>query len=336
MKKVIRFLFVVFLPAVTYGQYRGTDLGLLVDSIAKNDVLDGSYIYYPSPKADKNARFDRLTVLASSKELLELTESRNTTVKCAAFQSLCARDSVDVISVVTAHLYDTSDVPTQTGCIVHHEMTGDYFLNIFYFYLAGRDSSYFANNISRIVTIDSLIFYDPKIRLEAKKSRIKHVNGDTLYYDRVREIAQKERIPEAVLALAKFKRLRDREIIASYFSDESTQYYAIWAVREFPDSLFYPLLVDVFNQEWKGHYYDYIKWRILYQALAQYPCQRTLELFDKTVKARNKFRRETLGRYLLIAITKYPNPLFERYIDQIRLDDFHARFLEEEANAENR
>jgi hypothetical protein len=310
-------------------------LKLLIDSIAKYTRLDGFYFGYPNTASNRYSELNRLTEIASSQELLELIANKNTTIKAAAFQSLCAKDSVDIIPIVMSHLYDTSLIAIQQGCIGSQQMTGDYFLQVFNFYLATKDSNYWVNNYSRIAGVDSILFYDPKIRLEYKESKIRGINGDTSYYDRIREIALKERIPVSVLALAKYKRQKDKAIIESYFADEKTQYYAIWAVREFHDTSFYPLLIKVFEKEWKDKHYDYIKWRILYQALAQYPNATTLELFDKTISAKDKFRYQTLGRYLTIAITKYPNPLFDRYQNKVQIDNFHKEFMAEEANAEN-
>jgi len=331
----LKILAVCFFPLLTFGQTIRPEVKSLVDSIAKYDRLDGLYIGYPGIKSKQYDSLNQLTEISTSKELLDLTASKNTTVKCAAFQSLCSKDSVDIIPVVVSHLYDTSLVSIQQGCIGSQQMTGDYFLQTFYFYLAIKDSSYWINIYPSIARADSLLFYDPRIRLAYKEGRIKGINGDTLYYDRIRDIALNERIPVSVLALAKYKRQQDKEIITSYFSEDKTQYYAIWAVREFPDTTFYPLLIKVFEAGWKDKYYDYTKWRILYQALAKYPNAKTIELFDKTINARNKFRRETLGRYLTMAIAKYPNPLFEKYQNKVDIDNFHKEFLGEEANVEN-
>jgi hypothetical protein len=335
MSVVIKILAICFLPLLAFGQTLRPEVKSLVDSIAKYDRLDGLYIGYPGIKSKQYDRLNLLTEISSSKELLDLTVSKNTTIKCAAFQSLCSKDSVDIIPVVISHLYDTSLVFIKQGCIGSQQMTGDYFLQTFYFYLATKDSNYFINNYLRILKVDSILFYDPNIRLAYKEGRIRGTNGDTSYYDRIRDIALNERIPVSVLALAKYKKQQDKKIIESYFKDDKTQYYAIWAVREFPDTTFYHLLIKVFEKEWKDKYYDYTKWRILYQALAQYPNDKTLELFDKTINARNRFRRQTLGRYLTIAITKYPNPLFDRYQNKAEIDNLHKEFLGEEANVEN-
>lgn len=330
-----RILVICFLPLFSLGQSIRPEVQSLVDSIISYGRLDGMYIGYYRVKSGQFDRLNLLTEISYSKELLKLTESKNTTIKCAAFQSLCLKDSVDIIPIVMSNLYDTSMVSLLEGCSGSEQMVGDYFLETFSNFLVIKDSSYYINNYARIVKIDSILFYDPAIRLAYKEARIKETNGDTLYYGRIREIALKERIPVSVLALAKYKRQQDKEIIASYFANDKTQYYAIWAVREFPDTAFYPLLVKVFENAWKARYYDYAKWRVLYQALARYPNEKTLELFDKTINARNKFRRETLGRYLAIAIAKYPNPFFEKYLNKIEISKFHREILGEEAKAEN-
>lgn len=335
MKIRLKILVICCCPIFTFGQAVRSQVKSLVDSIASYNALCGLYIGDTDIKSSQCKCLNRLTNISTSKELLDLTKSTNTLVKCAAFQALCAKDSIEIIPVLRLHLYDTSLVSVRQGCFGWRQMTGDYFLQTFYYFLATKDSTYFVKNHANLVAIDSLLFYDPKIRLAYKEGRIKGTNGDPLYYDRVRDIALNERVPVSVIALAKYKKQQDKEIIESYFANDKTLYHAIWAVREFPDPKFYPFLIKVFEEKWRHKRYSYPTWRILYQALAQYPNNKTLALFDKTIGTRNKFRRETLGMYLAIAITKYPNPLFDKYQNKIQVYYFHKEFLNDEANLEN-
>jgi len=331
-----RFFFIILFwlqPIITEAQSLRPEIRTLADSIAQHDRLDMFFIGSGS-YTDNSGRMARLINLATTNELLELLQNQNTTIKNAAFQCLCTRDSVDIPQIVLDHLYDTSLVQTQMGCIVYTWMTGDYFLHIYYLSMGTKDANYFMENYSKFYKIDSLLFYDPAIRLEAKEGKIKSVNGDSSRYDRLREIAINERIPVSVLALAKFRKQQDINIIESYFADKKSHYYAIWAVREFPDSAFYPMLLKVFENNWKSRNYDYRVWRILYQALAQYPNEKTFELFDRTINAKNTYRRETLCRFLTIAVTKYPNPEFEKYKNRANVDTLHAMFLDEEMRLE--
>jgi hypothetical protein len=89
-----------------------------------------------------------------------------------------------------------------------------------------------------------------------------------------------------------------------------------------PDSSFYPKLINIFEREWREKLYDYGKWQIVYQALTRYPAApQTLALFKRTIQTRDKFRYQTLGTDLLIAITRYPSPIFEQLKPQIKLDE---------------
>ena len=136
----------------------------------------------------------------------------------------------------------------------------------------------------------------------------------------------------ATIALAKFRNTTDIEIIKNLFTVEEDEAYAIHCVIEFPNEAFYPLLITVFEKEWKEKYYSYSKWRALYQALANYPKLETYKLFDRTIKVRDEFRKQTLGTYLALALYKYPTPFFEPLKAGIKLDDYHLNELQEYKN----
>ena len=71
---------------------------------------------------------------------------------------------------------------------------------------------------------------------------------------------------------------------------------------------------DYFKKDWKERYFNFPKWRTLYQTLAFYPdSPETHEAFKKTISTRNKKKREYLSKYLDIALIKSPNPKFEVY-----------------------
>ena len=112
------------------------------------------------------------------------------------------------------------------------------------------------------------------------------------------------------------------------------QYWSIYAVREFPDTAFYPALVALFEKEWGQKAYDYPKWRILYQALAQYPTDTTKKLFERTLQTKDEFRYNTLGKYLLIALTRYPNPSFTSIKSKIKISDAYRSDLQDEMDIE--
>ncbi|MEI7726190.1 MAG: hypothetical protein WCK09_13865 [Bacteroidota bacterium] len=160
---------------------------------------------------------------------------------------------------------------------------------------------------------------------DAKYSLLRTLQPNIKYYSRVREIATKENSPVATLALSRFKNPADIGTIKLLFKNEKTEYYAAYCAREFPDGTFYPLLVKIFEREWLCKYYDLPKWRILYQALSKYPTEQTYQLFKRTIDCKDGFRHQTLGTYLMIAITKYPDKLFDPLKSKIKLNKYHQR-----------
>lgn len=237
-----------------------------------------------------------------------------------------------VKAVFINSLYDNSMIKSLSGCSGSTDKLGDYMLSEgLYHCLSTMDTT----DIRKLLSpIDSIIIYDTAIQLSYKSNVLKNSKANPKDYARIREIAIKEKLPVAVLALARYKKQEDIEIISSYLKNEEMYYYAIWAVREFPDMAFYPLLLDIFEKKWRKNKYDYSEWRILYQALAKYPNDTTIELFNKTINVRNKFKKSTLGRYLSIAIIKYPHPDYEQFKDKLKVEGIHLEFLGRESEAE--
>ena len=94
-------------------------------------------------------------------------------------------------------------------------------------------------------------------------------------------------------------------------------------------------LEKIFEKEWNYQYYDYPKWRLLYQALAKYPVESTYKLIERITKTKDDFRYKTLGKYLLIAITKYPNQIFEPLKAKINLDAGSLQEAQKEMDIED-
>ncbi len=308
----------------------------IVDGIAESNSVTSEFIYYGGEKSKQFERFQTLDSLALTDELKFLLSHKSPVVRCAAFTSLCKRDIIEALKYLRPALYDKETVNTQNGCIGSSSKIGDIFIEQFIYSLAGIDSTEWMKIQPELLKLDSIIVYDPEIKLLYKSARIKGLEPDSSHYKLIREMAYSKSEPYAVIKLAKYKIEKDKQIIIEWLEDEENKYYGIWAVREFPDSTFYPYLLKIFEKEWQDRYYSYSTWRILYQALAQYPNEpETIRLFDKTISAGNKFRRETLSRYLLIAAIKYPNSKYEKYKNKINVTGLHEEFLEEEMNIEN-
>lgn len=237
-----------------------------------------------------------------------LTDYDNAAVRCYAFLALASRNSNRVFEILLKRVSDGEIVSTQYGCNEISQRTGDYFINVV---TRGADADSYRLSPAERERLDDILINDRAARLEERAFVLRKTMPTPKSYARIRELASTERDDSALRALARYRKQEDKDLIATFFKTEATEIAALYAVREFPDESFYPLVTTVFEQGWRKTQYDYQKWRVCYQVLAQYPGPLTLALFQRTLDAKDKFKHETLGSYLLVAITKYPNELFD-------------------------
>lgn len=308
------------------------EISSIVKQISKENTVTGSAVGYAGTKPKQWDRFVKLQKKATDKELILLTEHKNEAVRCYAFQALVMRNNEKCFEILKAHLTDKKYVETFLGCIMSEERVGDYFIQCVW---PPYDKNSFTLSDQQKIELDSIIFFDDEIKLSFKDGILKRLKPEPIYYNRIREIVIEEDNLKALVALAKYQNPNDIPIIKKFFNDEENQYWAIYAVREYPDSSFYQDLLSVFEQDWSNKYYDYPRWRILYQTLAQYPTNKTMELFERTIKKGDRFRKQTLGKYLMIAITKYPNERYEQIKNEIKLDEIHMDEISQEIDVED-
>jgi hypothetical protein len=308
------------------------EINQIVDSIAADNQYKSSGVGYGGIRTSQWERFVTFKDIATNEELQNLTDHANSVVRCYSFQALAERHDSTTFSILLNHLKDNEYVSTFQGCIMSGTSVGDFFVNVVTpNYIS--PSAYKLTELER-KTLDSILIFDPQIKLSAKSRLIRDLQPKPQYHQRIRQIAKEEKNPTAAITLARFQHGNDIGIINDFFKNEKTEYYAIYAAREFPHEDFYPALVKIFKREWKEKYYDYPKWRILYQALAKYDNGQTLEFFERTISTKKRFRRQILGKYLMIAITKYPTENFKVLKPRIKLEDYYLDAVQDEMNIE--
>jgi hypothetical protein len=191
------------------------------------------------------------------------------------------------------------------------------------------EKTYKLNQIQR-GELDSILLYKKGINLVSKDALLHALKPETKNYNRVKEIALAEREPMAIIALARYKNGDDRNVIEMYLENPEMLFYGVNAVKEFPDNKFYSRLVEIFNMELSDSHYDYSLWHNLFQALAQYPTQRTAALFEKVLLIKDNFRHQNLGVAMLFALTKYPSPIFLSVKNKVKLNDIYKTELADE------
>lgn len=318
------FNIIAFIPALAFlplnacqAQKVRPAINVICDKMAAHNVLESKYVGVGGVIAQQWKLYETLSKDATTAELIRLTDHKNGVVRGYSFQALADRKGVDLMPVIRRHLHDIDEIQTLTGCLGGTQFVGDYFLSV-----VGEDHL----NPRQQAQIDSILIFDRDMKLQAKYSLLGSIKPKKSYYSRIQEIAMTETRPEAYLALARYQNPKDVLFLQSLFKRESAEYYGIYAVREFPHASFYPILQKVFEKEWGKQLFDHPKWRILYQALAKYPNSSTYALFKKTVDEKDAYRHETLCKYLMIAITKYPNAIFEPLKSQIKLEGGYEDF----------
>ncbi len=302
----------------------------IVKDISKAGRFENRLIGMAGKKSKQWERFEQLNRIAQSAELRELTQYNNAVVRCYAFHGLALRKDTAVFSIMLAHVRDTAMVEAISFDMGWETKVGDYFIDVIT--TTEVDLKTYKMNTIQKEKLDSILLYDKHVVLAAKNKLLHNLKPEAKNYSRIREIAVTENNSIAVVALARYKNPDDLNIISDYLEKNEAQHDAVYAVREFPDAKFYPKLVQIFEREWVLKGYDYPLWRILYQALAKYPTPQTLALFERTLQTKDKFRYQTLGEYLAIALTKYPNPTFGDMKNKIKLDSFHLDEINEEMN----
>ena len=291
----------------------------LVATIAKGNCVESAHIGIGGSPSTQWATYEMLKNMATEQQLVALTDHKNAAVRCYAFQALAAKQSPQTFNVLLRHLHDNAGVDTQSGCVGISISVGDYFAMLVE-PGHGNPRDYKLTN-KQLEALDSTYLHDNSIHLLSKASALMRARPTENNYAIIRKLVQTNRDETALIALAKYRKPSDRKLIATFFKNDDTQYSFLDAVVEYPDEYFYPFVVKAFDQEWKKETCDHSKWQRCYKALAKYPKQKTIESFAKTTEIKDKFRHRTLCIDLLIAITKYPNKIYEPLKEKIKLDD---------------
>ncbi|MDR0789620.1 MAG: hypothetical protein LBO06_02355 [Bacteroidales bacterium] len=300
------------------------EIKALRDSIASHNILESIALGEGGDPSIVYQYFKKLKNKATDDELRILIKDCNAVVRGYTFLAFLHNGSNDMFPILLEMIYDTATVETQESCRIGEEQVGSYCL-----FKAGYRNSLWYLNTNQTAIIDSILIFDKNIKSYQKNNLLRRLTPDKKYYTRIREIADEERNPSAIIALARYKNENDIEIIKTFFDDKENEYYAVYAAREFPDTAFYPYLVSIFERLWANDKYDYQLSHILCQALAKYPTKQTCKLFNriKRIKLNYKdddddgiFKYETWGVCMLAAFIKYPNPIFEPIKQSINFD----------------
>ncbi|MGL1886763.1 MAG: hypothetical protein OCD76_09625 [Reichenbachiella sp.] len=307
------FLSLLFLQLQGKSQSLSDEVRGIVDSLSTERVFEYSQVGIGGRESELWRKFENLQQRANDKELLILLKHENSVVNCYAYLALAKRNSPELYGFLINNLRDNRVVATQSFDVIRSYSINDFYLNLF-----PKESL----TLEKKIELDSILIFDDKIRSSYKNDLIEHLPNDEYYYSAIRQYAISGN-GSALVNLAKFKKGGDKGIIIKRAKQKKGAYSGFKAMREFPDEEFLKVLSKQFRKRWHRFHYNYAEFRMLYQALAQYPDEeRTLRIFRKTTRALGKWKRETFSASVKLAILKYPHLNFEPILEKIELSDY--------------
>ena len=221
--------------------------------------------------------FAELQKSATKSELIELTNHPNGVVRCYSFWALTYDTSINLLPIAIQHIPDNENVSTMFGCIVSSEMAGDFFISLV-------SPQYIDVNSKKLTAVqyeylDSILIYTPN-KLYERENAINRAKLNETFYERVRQLVLEESNQSALIALAKFKRTQDIQLILNNKAKGERYaqlFFTYKAISEFPDNAFLPLLKkSLYEAIDKGSWST--EWRELYKAIASFKNDTALQL----------------------------------------------------------
>lgn len=249
MKYYFSLFIIVFTSTTCFAQNTPGSLEKLINEMATHNTYTGMYIGGRPVKTPQWKRFEKLKKLATEKELIALTNHSNTVVSCYAFQALAEKEHPETFFILLKHLKSNDAVSSLFGCLRYDQLVGDFFLN----QVAYRQLTYkktFRLTSQQTSIIDSILLFDPEIRLTSKSRFLKKGSPRKQFYNRIRQIYLEENNPSALIALSKFQNQKDQQFIIDWLNkkDRRDKRYGLQAVKYYPAGVFYPYLKTLHQQ----------------------------------------------------------------------------------------
>lgn len=193
------------------------------------ETVDAAAVGYAGEQTPTYKAFLVLGKHASDKQLIDLLDDPNTVIATYAFWELSDRlDHEAIFPLLMEQLKRENPVQMFVGSTLYESSVGDVALDMVE--LTGKKQE--------LVT-DYLLTTDN--RLSARSTLLQSLGIPKKYYKRIQTLAKKGE-PHALVALARFKREQDIDLILSGLKDHP--FYALRAITCFPHERFLPALAE--------------------------------------------------------------------------------------------
>lgn len=250
---------------------------MVVDRIVQNDCLEYPVIGLDNRFSEQYEHYLVLRNQAQTKELRHLLNHRNPVVRGYASWALADRQYNNLAEILVHHFKDTTNI-----CVWELDVTENERLACaFYYYLwkhrnnGNKDKKTRQYINAQLAAMDRAIldnFYDIQTLTLTALTNRKPAPKD---YEKVRQMAIQERLPQALIALARYQYPQDIEVIKSF--GES----AFLAIAQFPHPDFWDFLMT-FQPKLLDNTLQYPS--AYYEAIAAFKTNEALSFFKNLPK----------------------------------------------------
>ncbi len=291
--------------------------------IADYNILNGAAVGDKGQKTDQYQRYERLCQEATNEELKNLTAHPHAVVRCYAFKALVYKKDEAVREILFRHLVDNERFVAMLGQVNSHELAGDYFIQIANQAECEEGEEPFILTVRDKATIDSILLYNPRVRLHEKNKLLRRLIPKAIHYSRVREVFVDENNKNALVSLAKYHKEEDKPFIIDFLKDKNliNNQYGLLATAQFPASEFFPLVEKIHSREIKkSSNFDTYLLEALYKAIVRYKNEGSVALIDKTLSKAHKNASVVHQEFIWEAIKHTPDPIFDKYNSRAAVD----------------
>lgn len=330
------------------------DTNSIVNKIVEINMVTSKAIYSDGLLSEQYVNFEELVKIASLSELKELLNHPHPVVRIYSFWTIANNYNVNLLEIIKQHFSDTTAVKTQWGCISSRDTVGNFFIDIA---IWSKKLS-----VEQLDQLDSFLI-NSDVDFRSRNEALERVDKIESQYLRIRDLVKNEQNGSALVALAKYKKEQDIDLILNFkgnrlFNNDSRDWvYIFKAISHFHHDDFIPFLIDRLNESFKDKTQIHsMKLKYLYLAIAGYKnkdlvpilsrafyikekdhkvSQRMPFLFFSLINNRDAIYDELLlklwSEYDLISpeifnylLRKYPNRSIEISKATLnRIDDFH-------------
>ena len=257
-------------------------------------------------------------------------------IRLAATDALIRRKYARLEEILLSNYTDTTKIYVRSDDIIEEEYAGSVFLrNI----QSCRDKRVISKEDS--LCNDSLALYTPRLsKYQYTKKLLLRLPPKESYYPRIKEIVLKERIYQALKALASYRKEGDKSILLDALShydnenedidreDDETN-NALLAVTVWPCQDFIPLLMRIRDYEIKKHDSSMLpRNKYLFEAIMAYNNQWAHNFIDATLALSSKKKEReydsdiTMATSFHSAMLSHYNPRFASLLRKYPGEDF--------------